>query len=249
MRYFIELAFKGSNYFGWQVQPDAISVQEVLSKALSTILREEISVVGAGRTDAGVHASHMVAHFDTEVSLDENLKGRLNSLMADDVVVYSIYRVKDDAHARFDALDRSYRYRIILGRNPFELDTTWQIHTKRFDLDKMNEAAQIMLTYTDFKCFSRSKTDVHTYDCEIFEALWTKRGEELHFDIRANRFLRNMVRAIVGTLLEVGQGTLSLNEFIQVIESRDRTNAGKSAPAKGLYLSRINYPKEIIYGV
>jgi len=249
LRYFITLAFRGTNYFGWQIQPDAISVQEVLNKALSTVLRTNITVVGAGRTDAGVHASKMVAHFDLDSDLNRNdqLSHRLNSYLPDDIVVSSIERVKDDAHARFDAERRAYDYCIVLGRDPFNIETTWQLYNTSLDIAQMNLACKELLRHRDFKCFSRSKTDVKTFDCVIFDAYWTESNRELIFHIEANRFLRNMVRAIVGTMIEVGTGKKSLEEFKEIILGRDRSKAGKSAPATGLFLSEIIYPSSIIY--
>lgn len=249
MRYFIELSFKGTNYFGWQIQPDAPTVQEKLNSSLSLLLREKIEIVGAGRTDSGVHAKLMIAHFDSDrVESLDNLKHRLNSLLPDDISVYRIYEVQSDAHARFDAESRSYIYKIFLGRDPFELETTWQIHNKDFDMDLMNEACKVLLKHKDFKAFSKSKTDVKTYECVIFDAEWVLDNNQLNFNISANRFLRNMVRAIVGTMLEIGQGDLSIADFEKVILSRNRSNAGKSVPARGLYLSNIKYPDNKIYG-
>ena len=249
MRYFIELSFKGTNYFGWQIQPDAPTVQEKLNSSLSLLLREKIEIVGAGRTDSGVHAKLMIAHFDSDrVESLDNLKHRLNSLLPDDISVYRIYEVQSDAHARFDAESRSYIYKIFLGRDPFELETTWQIHNKDFDIDLMNEACKVLLKHKDFKAFSKSKTDVKTYECVIFDAEWVLDNNQLNFNISANRFLRNMVRAIVGTMLEIGQGDLSIADFEKVILSRNRSNAGKSVPARGLYLSDIKYPDNKIYG-
>jgi len=249
LRYFIELSFKGTNYFGWQIQPDAPTVQEKLNSSLSLLLREKIEIVGAGRTDSGVHAKLMVAHFDSDrVESLDNLKHRLNSLLPDDISVYRIYEVQSDAHARFDAESRSYIYKIFLGRDPFELETTWQIHNKDFDIDLMNEACKVLLKHKDFKAFSKSKTDVKTYECVIFDAEWVLDNNQLNFNISANRFLRNMVRAIVGTMLEIGQGDLSIADFEKVILSRNRSNAGKSVPARGLYLSDIKYPDNKIYG-
>jgi tRNA pseudouridine38-40 synthase len=249
LRYFIELSFKGTNYFGWQIQPDAPTVQEKLNSSLSLLLREKIEIVGAGRTDSGVHAKLMIAHFDSDrVESLDNLKHRLNSLLPDDISVYRIYEVQSDAHARFDAESRSYIYKILLGRDPFELETTWQIHNKDFDIDLMNEACKVLLKHKDFKAFSKSKTDVKTYECVIFDAEWVLDNNQLNFNISANRFLRNMVRAIVGTMLEIGQGDLSIADFESVILSRNRSNAGKSVPARGLYLSNIKYPDNKIYG-
>ena len=233
-------------YHGWQVQVNEVSVQEIIEKALSVMLREAISVLGCGRTDAGVHASQFYLHFDSRQALDkEKLKFRLNSFLPKDIAIFRILNVKDEAHARFDAVSRSYEYRISLDKNVFNVDFSLQLHDENIDVIKMNEAADLLLNYKDFKCFSRSKTDVKTYECSITEAVWKQEGNRLVFYITANRFLRNMVRAVVGTLLEVGQNKKSLDEFIKVIESRDRTKAGASVKAKGLFLTRVDYPKEI----
>jgi len=246
LRYFIELAYKGTNYHGWQVQPNAISVQELLTNTLSTVLRTSIIIFGAGRTDAGVHASQMFAHFDVEdeFSVDEVVY-KVNAILPKDIVVYDLLKMKDDAHARFNAISRSYEYRIFLGNNPFEIDTTWQLINKKLNIELMNEAAEILLTYTDFKCFSRSNTDVNTYNCDITNAEWIKEESSLVFYITADRFLRNMVRAVVGTLLDVGTGKTSIAEFKKIVESKNRCNAGPSAPPQGLFLTEITYPKNI----
>ena len=241
MRYFIELSFFGKNYHGWQKQPDAISIQEVVEDALSKLLRTKISIVGAGRTDAGVHAKQLFAHFDfTELDV-KDLKNRLNAFLPDAIYISKIFEVKPDVHARFDATFRSYEYHIFLGKNPFLLDTSWQIRTNTLHVDLMNEAASLLLNYTNFKCFSKSKTDVFTYDCNITEAFWVKNNNHLVFHITANRFLRNMVRAIVGTLYNVGIGKISKTDFVKIIESQDRSKAGISVPAKGLFLTKVAY--------
>ena len=241
MRYFIELSYNGKNYYGWQIQPEVISVQEKLTTALSTILRQEIAIVGAGRTDSGVHASQMYAHFDVDKALDENFTYKLNAILPDDIVVYRTIAVDTEAHARFDAVSRSYEYKIWLGRNPFLLDTTWQLNHKSIDIDAMNTAAKLLFEYEDFECFSKVKTDVHTFNCTVTEAIWKLDGEELTFYISANRFLRNMVRAIVGTLLDVGLGKKTVEDFRNIIESKNRSNAGVSVPAKGLFLTKVEY--------
>lgn len=241
MRYFIELSFKGTYYHGWQIQPDQNSIQEELTNAISKILQEKIDLIGAGRTDTGVHANQMFAHFDSDKELTNDWVYKFNSVLPNDIVVYDIRVVDENAHARFDAISRSYEYHIWLGRNPFELDTSWQIYKQQFDVKKMNEAAKILLEYTDFECFSKVKTDVYTFDCDITEAIWRIEGKKLIFCISANRFLRNMVRAIVGTLIEVGQGKRSLDDFRKVIESKKRSNAGLSVPAQGLFLTQVKY--------
>lgn len=246
LRYFIELSYHGKNYHGWQIQPNEISVQETIEQALSILLKQPITVVGCGRTDAGVHASQFFLHFDIENPVDkEKLKFRLNSFLPEDIAIFQIIKVKDDAHARFDAVSRSYRYQISLIKDVFNTDLSLKLHEADLDLDQMNKAAELMMKYDDFKCFSRSKTDVKTYQCDISNAYWNKEEDKLIFCITANRFLRNMVRAIVGTLLEVGMNKMNLDQFKNVIESRDRTKAGASVKAKGLYLTQIDYPKHI----
>ncbi|MCL4143423.1 UNVERIFIED_CONTAM: hypothetical protein GTU68_005398, partial [Idotea baltica] len=245
-RYFIELSYNGKNYHGWQVQPNAVTVQEILTKALSTILREQIDLVGAGRTDAGVHALQLFAHFNVGMVLDTtHLIKKLNSFLPEDIVINNLFLVNDNTHARFDAIKRSYQYRIWLGRNPFLTDTTWQLYQKKPDIPKMNEAASILTEYTNFKCFSKSKTEVRTYNCKVTEAKWVLKDNELTFYISADRFLRNMVRAIVGTLIEVGLNKKSIDDFIDILESEDRRNAGFSAPPQGLFLSEVKYPESV----
>jgi tRNA pseudouridine38-40 synthase len=241
LRYFIELSYNGKNYHGWQIQPDVISVQEKLNIAVSTVLQEEIHVVGAGRTDTGVHALQMFAHFDTTKELKEEIVFRLNSILPNDISVAQVFLVDDDKHVRFDASSRSYEYKIWLGRNPFLLDFSWQIHSQKPDIALMNDAAKLLLEYEDFQCFSKVKTDVYTFNCNITEAFWEQKENELTFYISANRFLRNMVRAIVGTLKDVGLGKISKEDFRKIIESKNRSNAGLSVPAKGLFLTQIKY--------
>jgi len=241
LRYFIELSYQGKNYHGWQIQPDVITVQEKLNKAVSTIFQLNIEVVGAGRTDTGVHASQMFAHFDLDKELKGDIPHKLNSVLPPDIVVHNVFTVADEKHARFDAISRSYEYKVWLGRNPFLLDFSWQIHSQNLNIDLMNEAASLLLEYTDFQTFSKVKTDVYTYNCDVTEAIWKQNGKELTFYISANRFLRNMVRAIVGTLVDVGLGKITKDEFRQIIESKSRSNAGLSVPAKGLFLTKIKY--------
>ncbi|MCP9198422.1 tRNA pseudouridine(38-40) synthase TruA [Gramella sp. GC03-9] len=246
MRYFIELSYFGKAYHGWQNQPSAVSVQEVLESKLSMVLREKIDIVGAGRTDAGVHALQMFAHFDHDQQLDTaQLKYKLNSMLPKDIAVANIFEVRQDAHARFDAVSRSYEYHIVLEKDAFSHDFAWLVKLP-LDVKKMNQAADILKEYTNFKSFSRSRTDVKTYNCRIDHAEWRKDGNRLIFHITADRFLRNMVRAIVGTLTNIGQGKYSVDRLKEIIESEDRGKAGASVPAHGLYLSRIVYPENIM---
>lgn len=245
-RYFLQLSYKGTNYHGWQVQPNAVSVQEVMEKALSTILREEISAAGAGRTDTGVHASFFVLHFDSDKNnLDQiNLVYKLNRFLPPDIAVSKIFRVNKEAHARFSAISRTYKYYISTEKNPFRTDISYQ-YTVPLDVQKMNKAASILFDYEDFTSFSRLHTDVKTNNCKIYHAEWIRKEEQLVFIIKADRFLRNMVRAVVGTMLEVGRGKLTINEFREIIERKDRGAAGASAPPQGLFLTHIGYPREM----
>jgi tRNA pseudouridine38-40 synthase len=241
LRYFIELAYKGINYHGWQYQPDADSVQETLNKALSLLLKTDIDIVGAGRTDTGVHAKQMFAHFDFESEIDApQLVHKLNSFLPKDIAVYNILKVSDEAHARFDATKRTYEYHIHTTKDVFENDGSYQFQLS-LDIDKMNQACEILFKHNDFECFSKVNTDVHTFNCVIFEANWNQNGNKLVFTISADRFLRNMVRAIVGTMINIGTGKISLADFEKIIDSKDRSQAGFSVPAHGLYLTKIEY--------
>ena len=244
MRYFIELSYDGTPFVGWQRQPSGDSVQSCLEDALSILFRKPLSIVGAGRTDAGVHAHQMFAHVDLDELIDQNLRFRLNKLLPKEIAVQNIIDVSQDAHARFDAVSRSYRYHITTKKNPFLQKRSYQF-AKPLDVELMNQAAKILIDHEDFKCFSKSKTDVKTYICNIQHAHWQQEGSELVFFIKANRFLRNMVRAIVGSLIEVGLRKISISDFEAIIVSRDRSQAGYSVPAHGLYLECINYPKHI----
>ncbi|GLB50582.1 tRNA pseudouridine(38-40) synthase TruA [Neptunitalea lumnitzerae] len=241
MRYFLEFSYNGAGYHGWQNQPSAISVQEVLEKALSTMLRREMTIVGAGRTDAGVHAKQMFAHFDVEEPVDDNLVHKLNSFLPKDIAIHALHLVADDAHARFDATSRTYEYWIVNRKNPFLTDYAYLVH-KDIDVEKMNKAAELLFSYEDFKCFSKSNTDVKTYICKLMKAHWEWKGDTLVFTIQADRFLRNMVRAVVGTLLEVGLGKSEISNVQAVVESRDRSKAGVSVPGHALYLTKVEYP-------
>lgn len=245
MRYFIELSYFGKAYHGWQRQPNAISVQQKIEEALGTLLRNEVEILGAGRTDSGVHARQLFAHFDCEDSFDiDDLKYRLNAFLPDDIGIEQIFQVQENAHARFDATARSYEYWVVQNKNPFYKDSAHFLR-EPLNIDAMNQAALILKEYEDFECFSKSNTDVRTFLCRIDEAIWKVDGEKLVFHITADRFLRNMVRAVVGTLLEIGKGKRPISWIREVVESKARSKAGASVPAKGLYLTRVEYPKTI----
>ncbi|MEA3505552.1 MAG: tRNA pseudouridine(38-40) synthase TruA [Bacteroidota bacterium] len=244
-RYFIKLAYSGSDYHGWQIQPNAITIQEEINNSLSLILRETINVVGAGRTDTGVHASDFYAHFDIEKDLGgekelDRLVFRLNRFLPKAIAVYSIFKVGDGFHARFDAISRTYKYYVAERKNPFIQETSYQL-LKSIDIDRMNSAAKILFEYDDFTSFSKSHTQTNTNLCTIMHAEWNREGDGLVFTIKANRFLRNMVRAIVGTLLEIGLGKLDVDDMRRIILSKNRSEAGYSVPAKGLFLTDIEY--------
>lgn len=245
-RYFIELAYNGSAYHGWQRQPNAISVQQILEEAISMLKRENVSLVGAGRTDTGVHARQMFAHFDVaeEIINPQELIFLLNGFLNHDIAIKSIRRVLPDAHARFDAKARDYEYHISTAKDPFNAPLHYYLKNSP-DIELMNQAAKILLLHEDFQCFSRSNTDVKTFICNIKNARWQQEGSSLIFFISANRFLRNMVRAIVGTLLEVGYKKREVEDIENVIIKKERGEAGFSAPAHGLYLSRIEYSQNI----
>lgn len=248
MRYFIDIAYDGTAYHGWQRQPQSITVQEELEKALTTLLRSEIAVTGAGRTDAGVHAKQLWVHFDYENLLtpdeQQHLVFRLNRFLPQAIAVKTLTPVAAEAHARFDAIERSYSYFIHQQKNPFLVNQSYFFEAE-VDLELMNEAAKLLLGRQDFKCFSRSNTDVKTYLCDIREAFWSREEDRLVFRITADRFLRNMVRAVVGTLLDVGLKKTSVNELKDIIAGGERSEAGASAPAHGLYLTAVRYPEEI----
>lgn len=245
MRYFITFSYNGSSFHGSQTQPNGITVQETMESAFATILREPVPLTFAGRTDAGVHAEMMVAHFDFPKALPTNLLGRLNNLLPASIAIRDILPVKDDAHARFDAIERTYRYRIITRKDPFLCVTHTRV-APGLNFDAMNAAARLLLGQQDFASFCRTHTDVKTTICDVREAKWVQVSEtEAYFLISADRFLRNMVRAVVGTLFEVGRGRLTEAQFADVIASHNRCKAGHSAPAEGLSLIHIRYPDSI----
>ena len=246
MRYFMRLAYNGANFHGWQTQPNATTVQETIEHAMSTVLRKPISITGAGRTDAGVNAAMMIAHFDCDAMPEDTapLVRSLNSLLGKNIAIYTIFKVDDDAHARFDATSRTYKYFAHTVKSPFIYPLSWQCNPK-LDFDKMNEAAKVLLQYTDFTSFSKLHTDVATNNCRITHAQWEPEGEQMVFTITADRFLRNMVRAIVGTLVDVGMGKITKSDFCRIIEQKDRCCAGTSMPGHALFLWDITYPFEI----
>jgi tRNA pseudouridine38-40 synthase len=244
-RYFIELAFKGTAYHGWQKQPNAVTIQDEVDRALSVVLKEPIESVGAGRTDTGVHARFFMAHFDSDV-YNPIFKSRflynVNSILPLDIVIKDIYPVIPEAHARFSALSRTYEYHISKVKDPFETDYSWH-YPQPLDIERMNKASELLLLAGDFKSFSKYHTQVRTSICKVTYACWTEADTRIVYTIEADRFLRNMVRAIVGTLIEVGQGKISLDDFNRVILCGNRKVAGASAPAKALFLTNITYPE------
>ena len=242
MRYFIELAFKGTNYCGWQLQPNAITVQGVIEEKLSILLKQKIEIVGAGRTDTGVHALQYFAHFDIDTTIvdTKNLIYRLNRILPYDISIFSIFEVPENTHARFDATSRTYRYLIETNKNPFNHEFATFIPYK-LNLEKMNLAAKILLSHNDFKSFSKTGSDNKTTICKVTQANWSINNSLTVFEITADRFLRNMVRAIVGTMIDVGKEKISIAEFENIINALDRKCTGESAEAKGLYLYKIEY--------
>lgn len=247
LRYFIYISYKGTSYHGWQVQPNSPTVQKILDEALSVVLNEKVSTLGAGRTDTGVHALIFCAHFEsTNSSLDKDNKliFRLNCYLPEDISVSSIRKVYPDANARYSAISRTYKYYISRTKDPFFNNSSWYLHGD-IDISKMNEACKILLKHSDFTSFSKLHSGAKTNICRIYHALWEEQENRLVFTIRADRFLRNMVRAIVGTMIDLGSGKIGLEKFEDIILQKDRCKAGKSAPAKGLFLTEIEYPDEI----
>ncbi|WP_340152839.1 tRNA pseudouridine(38-40) synthase TruA [uncultured Marivirga sp.] len=245
MRYFFTIAYKGTNYHGWQKQPNAMGVQQKIEEVFSTILNQPIDILGSGRTDSGVHATAQVFHVDFHVALEaEQLLFKANKMLPHDVALKHVRKVQEEAHARFDAESRAYQYHIVTSKNPFAVDQAY-IFARQLNVDMMNLASEKLLNHQDFESFSKVKTDVYTFNCDIFEAYWKQEKESLVFHIKANRFLRGMVRALVGTLLDVGQNKLSIEDFENIIEAKDRKKAGRSVPPEGLFLTQVNYPEEI----
>ncbi len=244
MRYFIKISYKGTAYNGWQIQPNGVTVQEKIQKVLSTALRQEIELVGSGRTDTGVHASLQVAHFDTETILTNHNLRQWNGMLPKDISINDIKEVRPTAHARFDAVLRSYEYRISLKKTPFLTDLAY-FYLGKTNIDLMNLAAKQLLEHKDFECFSKVKTQKDNFLCDISVAEWIEVDNLLIFKISANRFLRGMVRAIVGTLLEVGTGKRNIDEFEEILTSKNRQKAGFSVPPEGLFLVDVKYNFEV----
>jgi tRNA pseudouridine38-40 synthase len=248
-RYFIFISYKGTSYHGWQLQPNSVTVQQILENALSVVLNEKISTIGAGRTDTGVHASFFCAHFDSDIDdllSVKNLIFRLNTFLPPDISVNTIRKVVPDANARYSANSRTYKYYITKVKDPFSDNASWLLHAN-LDIDSMNEACQLMMKHSDFTSFSKLHSDAKTNICTIYSADWKEKDNRLIFTIKADRFLRNMVRAIVGTMVNVGAGKIDMKEFEEIILAKDRCKAGLSAPAKGLFLVDIEYPEEIFF--
>jgi len=246
-RYFIFISYKGTSYHGWQLQPNSITVQKIMDNALSVVLNEEITTTGAGRTDTGVHASFFCAHFDShspDLDLKTNLVFRLNCFLPEDISVSSVRKVLPDAHARFSAVSRTYKYYISRIKDPFFNSSSWFLHGD-IDIESMNRACDILIRHSDFTSFSKLHSGSKTNICKILLAFWHEEENRLVFTIKSDRFLRNMVRAIVGTLIETGFGKMNLDQFEEIIVARDRCRAGTSAPAKGLFLTDIEYPDAI----
>lgn len=248
LRYFVSLAYKGTDFHGWQVQPNAISVQQVLNEGLSVLLKEQIVSLGAGRTDAGVHAKQMYAHFDTDMEFNcDEMVYRLNAYISKSIVVKAIFPVSKNTHARFDAKSRVYEYWLIQDKNPFLQESAWLVYGD-LDFDLMNEASDYLLNVSDFTSFAKVHSDVKTHICDVRKAHWNFKDGIWIFTIQADRFLRNMVRAIVGTLVELGKGKITLQEFKYITTELDRSSAGASAPAKGLYLTNVDYAEGKLNG-
>ncbi|HHT51569.1 MAG: tRNA pseudouridine(38-40) synthase TruA [Bacteroidales bacterium] len=244
MRYFIQLSYKGAPFVGWQIQPNGVSVQALLEEGLQIMLKEPISLVGCGRTDAGVNAYRFFAHFDTDLTIDDQnypfLISKLNSWLPSEIAIARIFPVPDDLHARFSAIERTYCYYVDTQKDPFTTDRAYRVY-KQLDLGKMNQAAQLLLQTDDFTSFSKLHTQVNNNLCSVTYAQWEQIENQLLFRITANRFLRNMVRSIVGTLLMVGEGKIDLEQFQEIIDAKDRSKAGKSVPGHALFLENVRY--------
>ena len=241
-RYALQFAYDGGLFHGYQIQPNAHSVQAELEEKLSLLLGETIAITGSGRTDTGVHAAHQIGHFDTSLVIDDNLIYRLNRMLSPALTAQAIFTVADDFHARFDATSRIYEYRITRHKDPFLRDFAYWYEAD-LDVEAMNEAAKLLLNHTDFQCFSKVKTEVNNFECTIKRVFWEVQGDNLIFTIEGNRFLRGMVRSIVGTLLEIGMGKWMAADLKRILESKSRQEAGRAVPAHGLHLVKVTYPE------
>ena len=244
MRFFLEISYDGSKYHGWQYQPNAISIQETIEKALGDLLGVKTPIVGSGRTDAGVHASCQIAHFDAENIDNERLKFKLNSSLPREIAICGIRSVTQVAHARFDALSRSYTYHMHLSKNPFKVGRSHYLHAP-VALSSLAEACAFLVNWTDFEAMSKVNTDVNHFNCRMLKAEWKEVEDGYVFLVQSNRFLRGMVRALVGTLLEVGTKKITIDRFSEILATKKRAHAGVSVPAVGLFLSEVEYPKDI----
>lgn len=245
MRYFLDIAYKGTNYHGWQIQPNAHTIQAEIEDALQKVYRQKTPIVGSGRTDTGVHALQQVAHFDgDEILPPDQIAYKLNAILPKDIVINSCSQVKSEAHARFDAAERGYIYLIQTARTPFGAHEKLYVPYE-LNIDLMNSASETLLGQQDFESFSRVKTEVNHFICDLRAAYWERNDENLVFNVRADRFLRGMIRALVGTMIEVGRGKLTVEEFVEIIKAKDRRQAGKAASPDGLYLNKVEYPAEI----
>lgn len=245
MRYLFEISYKGTNYHGWQIQQNAISIQQVIQERLKQLSNEDLEITGSGRTDTGVHAKQQFFHVDFKNEINgEDFKYHLNAILPKDILVRSIRKVKSEAHARFDAIKRSYDYVITPHRDPFKLNEAY-IYSRSMDLEKLNAASNILIGIHTFKSFSKVKTQVNNFICEVYSAYWQQDEDCIVFHIEANRFLRGMVRAIVGTLFMVNEGKIEITTINEILDSQDRSKAGRSVPPEGLYLSKIDYPIHI----
>lgn len=245
MRYFIDFSYNGLNYHGWQIQSNALTVQKKIEESLSVALQTPTQVVGAGRTDTGVHAKQMVAHFDTNLKLEDSLVEKLNHILPEDILINKLFRVKDNVHARFSAIARLYEYHIFQKKDPF--NTNYYLHRNKLNIKKMNEAAKYLIGKHDFSSFAKLNSNTHTNDCNVYFLQCLKRKNKIIISIKANRFLRNMVRAIVGTLLQIGELKISPKQIQDIMKEKDRSRAGKSMPAQALFLTSIEYSKDILY--
>jgi len=243
-RYFLEVAYKGTNYSGWQIQKNAVSVQEELNKVLKVLFGNNINTLGSGRTDTGVHAEQQFVQIDLEKALTPEYLYKINRMLPEDISVREYFLVNPEANARFDAISRRYEYRIVRVKNPFLFGFTY-LYPRPLDITLLNKSSELLLNYSDFQSFSKVKTSVENFLCTIHKAEWEERGDLLIFHVEANRFLRGMVRALVGTLIEVGLGKMSIEEFKKILDKKDRKAAGRAAPPEGLFLCEVKYPKEI----